>query len=1032
MRLPRYAIENRAFVWMVIILLMVMGIRSLVTMPRTENPEVTVPGASIIVVMPGASSMDLEKMVALPVEEALNELEDIHTIRSNVSDGVGVVSVEFEYNTDADEKYNEVVQQVNSIRNSLPAEILQLDIWQWSITDMNMMQLALISPEAPFSELEKTAEDLRTRLRKIRNVREVAFYGLPDQEIHIRLDFEKMAMVNTSLDQIIRAIETNNMNIPGGDVRLGPTTLSVKSSGSFQDLEEIRSCVVNAWQGRLIYLKDVAQVEFGYSERIYLTRFGSKSYPGEPIVGQRAIFIGISQKEGLNVLATADEIAPVIEAFKGELPEGMSLEVVFNQPVMVSQRIRGFMNNLLQGMVLVGILIFLFLGFRSSVLVAAAIPLSITIGLGFVDLAGFGLQQISIAGLVVVLGMLVDNSIVMVENINRFMRRGHDRREASILAASEIGWPVVSATLTTILAFVPIATMPEQSGDFIKSLPVTIMITLTVSLLIALTLTPVITSSIFRERDLDPAGPRGAGRLLTWVVEKPFRASLRLALRKPGLTLLIALAYLIVSSWMFSFVGISFFPKAQQPNLMIQATLPEGTDLQRTDHVMQCIESVLDTMTGVKFYATNVGHGNPRIYYNVISRRYDKRFGEVYVGLYEYEPVSFAAMLDRLRATFDTIPGARIRVKEFEQGPPFDAPVQINITGEDLDILRQISSDVEEMIREEPGAVNIENQFVKTNTELVFDINREKANMLGVPVIEIDRAIRTAVTGMTISQFRDNMGEQYSMILKMDRGDEFRIEDLDRIYVSSLSGQQIQMKQFVDLKLQQVPSSISRLDMERTAEILADLRAGYSLDEVMQPILDKLEAYPMPQGYTYHIGGELEGRNSSFEGMTHAILIAILSIFAVLVLQFRSLRQPLLVFLAVPFAFTGMIWALLITGNTFSFLAFVGLTSLVGIVVNNSIILVDYINVLRKRGVPFSEALQTAAETRLTPIFLTAVTTIAGLLPLTLIGGSMWAPMGWTIIGGLMVSTLLTLVIVPVSYKLLEQGSEKNKNSAGS
>ena len=377
-------------------------------------------------------------------------------------------------------------------------------------------------------------------------------------------------------------------------------------------------------------------------------------------------------------------------------------------------------------------------------------------------------------------------------------------------------------------------------------------------------------------------------------------------------------------------------------------------------------------------------------------------------------------MIERLRNKFEDYPGARIRVREFEQGPPFDAPVQIYLNGEDLDVLREISADVAGMIREQPGAINIENQFVKTNTEMLLNINKEKANMLGVPVIEIDRTIRTAVAGMVVSSFRDPSGDDHQVVLKMDRDGRFGEEELERIYVSSLSGKQHQLKQFVDIQLQQAPSSISRYDMERTAEILADIERGYTLDEVMDPVLEKLRLYSMPTGFSYTIGGELEGRKDAFGGVSNAVLIAIISILSVLVLQFRSFRQPLIIFLAIPFAVTGMIWALWITGNTFSFTAFIGLTSLVGIVVNNSIILVDYINKLRERGTPLNEALQLAAETRLTPIVLTALTTIGGLLPLTLQGGPLWAPMGWTIIGGLLVSTLLTLVIVPVFYKLLE------------
>jgi multidrug efflux pump subunit AcrB len=1021
MKLPGLAIDNRSFTWMVFVFLTVFGIRSLITMPRTENPEVTVPGSSIIVLMPGAGPLDMENLVALPLEEAVNELDDIKQIITDVRDGIAVVSVEFDFNTDADDKYNEVVQKVNSIRGSLPEEILQLDTWQWSISDMSMMLLALISEDAPYSEMEGIAKELKDRIEKNRAVRNVSFYALPEQEVHVYLDFEKMAFVNTSLKNVIQAIQTNNMNIPGGEISLGATNLSVKSSGSFQNLDEIRNMVVQSHQGRLIHLSDVATVGYGHEDQYYRARFGTKSYRSKGPGGVRCIFLGIIQKEGLNVLKTGSELAPLIQDFRYELPSDMRLEVVYNQPVTVRHRINGFMNNLLQGIVLVGLVIFFSLGFRSSLIVVIAIPLSITIGLGFVDTAGFGLQQISIGGLVVVLGLLVDNSIVMVENINRYLQLGHSRREASILAASEIGWPVVTATLTTVLAFVPIAAMPDQSGAFIKSLPVTVALTLTVSLLIALAFTPMITSRFLKEKKTGEEKLWGISRLLRWVIEHPFRRTLGAALGRPWITMLLALLFLMGSLAMFRFVGISFFPKAEQANLMIQATLPEGSSLDRTDQVARHIESVLDTMPEVRYYATNVGHGNPRIYYNVLPKRFDKRYAELYVQLYSYENEAFKGTIERLRIALDDYPGALIRVKEFEQGPPFDAPVQIYLTGEDLDVLREISADVESMIREQPGAINIENQFVKTNTEFILRINKDKANMFGVPVVEIDRTIRAAVAGLAVSSFRDPSGDDYKILLKMDRGDAFGEQELDRIYVSSLSGRQHPLKQFVEMDLQQAPSSISRYDMERTAEILADVKNGFTLDEVMDPVLEKLETYSMPAGYAYTIGGELQERNEAFGGVANAILFAVISILSVLVLQFKSFRQPLIVFLAIPFAVMGMIWALFITGYTFSFTAFIGLTSLVGIVVNNSIILVDFINKLRERGEPLDRALQTAAETRLTPIVLTALTTIGGLLPLTLRGGTLWAPMGWTIIGGLLVSTLLTLVIVPVLYKLLEQ-----------
>lgn len=1021
MKLPKLSIENTSFTWMLFIFLVIIGFRSLLLMPRTENPEVTIPGSSIVVVMPGAGPVDLENLVALPIEEALNELEDISRIRSTVRDGYATISVEFDFDTDADEKYDEVVRQFNSIRNELPDEIARVELWKWSTSDVAMFQMALISETASVAALEEQAEQLKKELEKYRTVRKVNMVALPEQEIHIDLDMELMARVNTTLEMVTNAINSNNANIPGGEMNYGGRSLNVRSSGAYKTLDEIRNTVVNSYQGKLIYLRDIAEVNFGVEQLDYLARFGGDHSDRNRKTASRAIFMTVSQKEGFNVLKTSEALLPIIEKFREQLPEDMYIEMIFDQPAKVRDRINNFLFNLLQGIILVGVVIFVSLGFRSSLVVVLAIPLSIIISLGFLDMSGYGLQQISIAGLIVALGLLVDNSIVMVENIDRFRSQGYSRREASYEAASEIGWPVVAATVTTILAFIPIATMPDKTGAFIRSLPLTISITLAVSLLIALTLTPTITSKIYKETNPDASKRRGTRKFLKWISENPFRKTLMFSLRKPLLVILFALVILAGSGFFFTYIGISFFPKAEQANLMIRAKLPEGSNLEKTDAVARHIEAVLDTVPEVKYYATNVGHGNPRIYYNVFPRGFDKAIAEFYVELYEFEPEAFARTLQRLREAFAGYTDARVSVREFEQGPPFESAIQVYVKGDELDQLRRISADVEAMLSNQPGVINLENLFVKTNTELLFDINRDKANTYGVPVVEIDRTIRTAITGIDVAAFRDAAGDQFDIVLRMKGAGSFVPTDLEKVYVSSLSGRQIPLKQFVDLKLQQSSSMISRYDMDRTAQVVADVATGYNLDEIMEPVISQLDAYPFPDGFDYSIGGELEGRQEAFGGMANAIMIAILSIFAVLVFQFRSFKQPLIIFIAIPFAGIGMIWALLITGYSFSFTAFVGLTSLIGIVVNNSIILVDYTNKLRKKGMRRDEAIQLAAETRLIPIVLTAFTTIGGLLPLTLRGGTLWAPMGWTIIGGLLVSTLFTLIVVPVFYKILEK-----------
>lgn len=1009
MKLPKLAIDNPQFTIIVFILLVLAGFISYLTMPRTENPSISAPGSSVVVIYPGTSPGDLEQLIAIPLEEAINELEDIKKIETTIKDGLVSIGVEFIFNTDAKEKYNEVVAKVNDIKTGLPEDILSIETFRWMTGDVNILQLAFVSNSAEYYEMEEHADQLKMEIEKIRGIRKVELHAYPEREIRVSLDIEKMAQMNISIDQVALAIQGNNANIPGGSIKLGSKSFAIKSSGSYNNLDEIKNTVISSYQGRLIFLKNIANVDFDYEDEKYLGRLNSR----------RAIFLTAQQKDDFNIFDIMKDVNPEIEKFKTSHKNEIKLVTVFDQSVYVDQRINGFIKNLLQGIFLVGLVILLALGVKSSIIVILAIPFSFLIGLSFVDYLGFGLQQISIAGLVVALGLLVDNSIVMIENINRFLGLGYSKKEAAVMGAKQIAWPIVSATATTILAFIPIIMMKNQAGDFIKSLPVTIISTLTFSLLIALALTPLASSRILK---VPENGNKKAGfkKLLTAIIDGPYRKSLNFALKNRLLTLLIAFGIFIISILFFmNFVGVSFFPKAEQPQFMIRIEMPEGTDIEKTDHIAKYVESVIDTIPLVKYYATNVGHGNPRIYYNVFARNYNKNFAEIYVQLKKYEVKEFDRLLESLRSFFADLPGGKINIKEFEQGTPVQAPVVINVIGNDIKILKKISSEIEKFVANIEGILNIDNQLNKTKTDLNININKEKANYFGVPVIEIDKTIRTCINGTAVSKYRDSKGKDYNIVLRLPVNESIKLPDFDKIYVKSLSGKFIPLKHLTNIGFDEAQGLITRLNLKKYAGITADIKKGYTLDEVLVPVVEKLENYNFPSGYSYEIGGELENRQESFGGMLQAIIIAVISIFAVLVLQFRSFTQPLIMFVAIPLAFIGSIWAWYITGNTFSFTAFVGLISLVGIVINNSIILVDYTNKLISEGKSITDAIKLACETRFTPIILTTLTTIGGLLPLTLGGGTMWAPMGWGIIGGLITSTFLTLIIVPVLYRLL-------------
>ncbi|HJX71905.1 MAG TPA: efflux RND transporter permease subunit [Bacteroidales bacterium] len=1007
MKLPKYAIDNYQFTIMIFILLVIAGLTSYLTMPRTENPTIYMPGGSVVVIYPGASPNDLEQLVAIPIEEAINEIEDIKSMETAIRDGLVNVAVEFVYGTDAKEKYNEVVNKVNDIKNKLPNDIYSIETLRWSSGDINILQLALVSDSVEYYELEEAAERLKNDIEKINGIRKTELLAFPEREIRVSLDIEKMVQMNISIDQVASAIVSNNANIPGGSLDLGNRSFTVKTSGSYDNHEEIRNTVVGSYNGQLIYLNNIASVDFAYEDHDYIGRYN----------GHRAVFIAAGQKDDMNIFKIMDDLRPVIDEHRKNLEPDIQLFTVFDQSEFVDERINGFFSNLLQGILLVGVVILLAFGLKSSIIVILAIPFSFMTGLAFVDYSGFGLQQISIAGLVVSLGLLVDNSIVVIDNINRFLRNGHPPKEAAYLATRQIGWPVVSSTVTTVFAFIPIMMMRNDAGEFIKSLPVTITATLTMSLLIALTITPLIASLILKKPEKENVNLSGWLRRL---IEGPYRKILNGAIKHYRSTILVAAIIFIVSVFIFiAFVGESFFPKAELPQMMIRVEMPEGTSLTKTNEVAMYVESVLDTIPLVAHYATNIGHGNPRIYYNMIPKFHSKNFAEIYVRLKKYDVREYSVLVTGLRKFFSSFPGGTINIKEFEQGTPVAAPVVIDIRGEELRILQRISEDVEKIMHRTEGLINIENMLNKSKTDLFVRINKDKAAYFGVPIIEIDKTVRTCINGAEVSKYRDKRGKEYNIILRLPVNGKTKIRDFDKIYVKSLAGKLIPLGQLVSIEFKEAPGIIIRKDLSKTATLIADIQKGFTLEDVLEPVVEELNNYHFPTGYGYSLAGELENRQESFGGMFKAIIIAIIAIFAVLVLQFRSFVQPLIMFVSIPLAFIGSIWAWYLTGNTFSFTAFIGLISLIGIVINNAIILVDYTNVLRNEGKPLEEAIKTAGETRFTPIILTTLTTIGGLLPLTLGGGTLWAPMGWGIIGGLITSTFLTLLVVPVLYYLV-------------
>lgn len=1041
MNIPSLAIKNHQFTLVVILLLVALGVASLATMPRSEDPQFDFPMTMTSVVYPGTNPIDMEKLVVDPIEDAINELDDIHLIRTDIEDGIAIIQTEFIYGSDPDEKYDDVVAAIATIRDDLPSNIRRIKTDKISPADINIFQLAVTSPIASYGELKRVAELVESRFERVSDVKRVEVKAYPEQQVQVKADLIRLAAFDISLTELAQALRSSAANIPGGHINIGQRRFTVQTSGDFNSLDEIKRTIVHSSGDHVVHIEDVAEVAFGDEIPSYLARYQ----------GTRSVFVSVIQRKGSNIFNVTKALNETVDALKPSLPENVRLETVLDQSHSVDERVSGFFSNLLQGLLLVGITSILVLGFRASFVVVLAIPMSILIGLGWLDLAGFGIQQMSIAGLVIALGLLVDNAIVVTENVGRFLRDGHDRLTSAIKGSSQVAWAVISGTLTTILSFFPILLLPSHSGTFIRSMPVTVVITLTASLVIALLLTPLLASRFLKQSpckasSTTPSSTPTSTSTSTsfddefkdspWLLKQvqrfargPYHRMLSFSLRRPWIIMTISIMILVSSLSLIKSVGVSMFPKAEKPQILVNIETAEGSSFDKTYALAVDVEKIVAKHPEVISVTTNIGKGNPRIYYNITPKREVPNYAQIFVQLEntgDYQDVD--AFIATLREEFKALPASRVTVQEFMQGPPYVAPISIRIMGDDLDALRTVAVDIEHIVKETTGTVNVDNPVARHKVDVRIRINRDKAALLNIPIQTIDQAIRTALVGQTVGAYRDEQGEDYDIVIRRAGSKKPHFDALREVNLKSPTGGMVLLDHLVDIEMESIIPRFQHHNLERMARVTSDVETGYQTEQVTNNIIEKLDQYTWPEGVKYLIGGEQENRKKSFGGMLQALILALVGIFAVLVLQFRSFIQPLIIFAAIPFAITGAILGLWITGYTFSFTAFVGLTSLVGIVVNNSIILVDYANQIRassrkNSGIEtkkdISNAIIESGKTRLLPILLTTLTTIGGLLPLTLSGSSMWSPMGWAIIGGLIVSTLLTLLVVPILYQWL-------------
>ena len=1018
-----FAVRRWQFTLVMFALLIALGLASFANIARSEDPSFPFPAADISVVWPGANPADMERLIVKPIEDAVNTLENVKKIQSSAFDGLAVVHTEFYYGGDPEKKQDEVIREFNRIRSSLPPDITQIDIRKDSPGLVSIVQMALVSDTASWRELKEKAENLKDIFEAVPGVRTAETWAFPNPEVRVAIDLQRLARAGVSLDQVIRTIQGQNQNVPGGSVDVGLRRYNLRTSGSYTSLDQIADTVVGAGGGREVKVRDIADVSWQTEEQTYTGRFN----------GKRAVFVTANQKDNTNIFKVRDGIYARLTEFERTLPADIKLERGFDQSKNVSNRLSQLGEDFAIAIALV-LLTLLPLGLRAAGVVMISIPLSLAIGVALLYVAGFGLNQLSIAGFVLALGLLVDDSIVVVENIARYVRKGYGRMEAAIAATDQIYLAVLGCTATLVLAFLPLLFLPEGAGEFIRSLPAAILFTVLASLFVALTIIPFLASRMLR--DNSPRAAASAGKLtrligrfdlladklllrVMQIIHNVYGPALRWALARPKSTLLAALGLFVVVAATVPVIGFSLFPSADVPQFVIRVDAPDGASVEETDRALRFVEARLAEHPEVKRWYTHLGHGTPFVYYNYFSQGRTANLGEVFVELRAFDPKRTPKLFEALRARFNDYAAARISLKQFQQGPPVDAPVAIRIVGPEIEGLRRLANQVEQVLKATPGTRDVNNPSRLLRTDLDLGIDTEKAGLLGVSALEVNRTVRLAVAGLSAGQFRASNGDEYDITLRLPMLERPSIEALDAIEVSTGGGRQIPLREISTPHFETVTNSITRYNRERQVTVSANTRPDFNTARVTADVVKRLGEIGLPPGYRFVIAGDAEAQQESFSGLLPAILVAVFGILAVLVLEFGSFRSTAIVAGVIPLGLTGALLALLATGYTLSFTSIIGMIALIGIEIKNSILLVDFTNQLRERGTPLDQAIQEAGEVRFLPILLTSATAIGGLTPLAVQGSALYSPLAIVIIGGLISSTLLARLMTPVMYKLL-------------
>jgi HAE1 family hydrophobic/amphiphilic exporter-1 len=1073
-RISEFFIGNFRVVYLIIMAIFLLGFNAYHTLPREEMPEITMPFAMVTTTYTGAAPQEMESLITDKIEKKLKDVDDIKSITSTSSNGISSIVVEFEIGTDIDDKVNDMRNTLSEIENDLPADSNTPIIKGFSTSDKPIMTLN-ISGDYDLTVLKDMAEDIQDEIEKIEGISEVNRVGGTDREISIYVDSSKLATYNITIDQIRNAIVNANTVIPGGDLELDDMQFNIRTMGEFTKIEEIENTIVTLQDGMPIYLKNIANVKDHYEE---MTSYSERYEKGvsKDKTFTRTISLSITRENNADIVGLSNEIKTSLKNGKGVLyPEDVEVAISGDVAVEVDEKLSDVTGNAISGLLVVILVLFLFIGFRESLIVAFVIPLTLLTSFVLLQRSGMTFNTMSMLALILALGMLVDNAIVIMENIDRIRDEGLDVLSASKVATNQVAPAVFASTLTTMAAFYPMALTSGIMGEFLKTIPITVIFAIGTSFVVSIIVTPVLCSrflSTHKQKNKEHKSKfefyrkiisvvfvfvlslfafleDGQIGIMSWICAfgfsiamyiKQFKASdqdhgeskiinkytntmnkiLRSKMKRMGIILLgIILFFVTLSSIPLAILKIELFPTTDSTSFTIDVALPSGYLLEDTGEIVTKIEEILLEYPEIDTIVSKVGSEGTGGFRSGGGSTINK--AEISIDLVDAKERERSSneIVGCVRKDLKRVAGAEITIGEEKMGPSSGKPISIQLKGENLESLTKVANDFEAILKELDGTTEISNSTGDGPLELQVYIDKQKASLLGLDVKSISSDIRKAIQGTKISSFKENQDE-IDIVVRTNENQIKTISDFEKIYFTSNKGEKISFSQVASLVEAKGFTEIKHEELKRIVKVEANMTTGANSTEIVRAFQGKIKDDPLPKDVEVSFGGERKDIQESFTDMFMNMGIAILLVFIILAVQFNSLSQPLVILFSVPLATVGAIVGLIITKNSFGLFSFMGIVSLVGIAVNDAIVLVDYTNYLRTQGYELIEAIKEAGKTRFAPVFATSITTIGGILPLALKEPD-YAQLGFALIFGLVASTVLTLIFIPILYSVVEE-----------